>query len=105
MKATIYSNYGVLAHEKQTIYTADNPHMHADFAEKMTVIIPDEYEPYETESGSVALSVPNGFNPYLLSELLATSSHHKPELHYVDRSGKRHHIVLECAEPDNGEED
>lgn len=100
-ETTIYANYGVLAHDKETVFTATAPHAHADFAEKITVIIPDQYEPYETQSGEVALSVPNGFNPYLLSEVLVSGKDGGPWLRYVDRDGHYHQYALDCPIPVN----
>ena len=36
-----YANYGVLAHEKQIIFTAYNPDAHADYAEEVEYTIPE----------------------------------------------------------------
>ena len=87
MDVKIYDNYGVLAHEKQHVYTTA-PEATAAVSEPFYIIIPEGMHPYVTESGEVALEVPDGYNPYLLRELLATARDGMPIIHYIDRNGK-----------------
>lgn len=95
MKAIIYANYGVLAHEYQTIYTVTAPHANATCHETCTVSIPDGYKPYETAHGDIALTIGN--RDYLLSEILASTKTGAPCLIWVD-GGVTHRIVLRIVE-------
>lgn len=96
MKVTIYANFGVLAHEYQIIYTATAPHRHAKVAEQVTVEIPDEYQPYETATGEVALSLPGMSWTYLLSEVLG-SMDRLPAITWFDGQ-HTHRKMLRVAE-------
>ena len=89
MDVMIYDNYGVLAHEKQHVYTTA-PESTAVISEPFYIILPEDLHPYLTEAGEVALSVPDGFNPYLLRELLATAPDGMPILSYIGRDGRQH---------------
>lgn len=89
MDVMIYDNYGVLAHEKQHVYTIA-PEATADVSEPFYIIIPEGMHPYITTEGFVALSVPSGHNPYLLQDLLDTARDGMPILRYIGRDGKRH---------------
>nr|DAT51551.1 MAG TPA: hypothetical protein [Caudoviricetes sp.] len=68
MKVTIYANYGVLAAEKRCVYTFPCSAETADVSERIDVIIPDKYAPYETETGNIVLTI--GGCKYLLREVL-----------------------------------
>lgn len=93
MEALVYDNYGVLAHEKQHVYTAMSPEATAKVSEPFYLIIPDSMSPYITASGEVALSVPDGYNPYLLRELLFTGDDGMPVLRWIDRHNKVHEYI------------
>jgi hypothetical protein len=93
MKVKIYENHGVLAHEKQSVYTTA-PAATATLSEPIYILIPEDMHPYVTVSGEVALEVMDGFNPYLLHELLVTGHAGTPALQYVDRHGGSHTIYL-----------
>lgn len=95
MKATIYADYGVLAHERQTIYTACNQHVYAKYSERITVEIPDKFNPYVTADGSIALRI-NGI-PYMLDEVLATTAADNPCIMWYNDSG-RHIERLDVVE-------
>ena len=44
MRFEIYKNYGVLGAEKKYVYTFKVPHLHGDFAERLSVELPmNEY--------------------------------------------------------------
>ncbi len=66
MEAKIYANYGVLAHEKQPVYTTIP--IVDELADELTVIIPDEYEPYMSVCGNICVIV-DGLR-YTLSEAM-----------------------------------
>ena len=86
MKKQIFANYGMLGHEKQTVYTADYPG--SDIYDVVTVDIPDRFEVYETVTGSSAIIDPvNGH--YLLNDTLA-SINDLPYLSIVSYAGKRY---------------
>lgn len=89
MKATIFANYGVLAHEYQTIYTATAPHRHTKVSEQITVEIPDSFQPHISASGEIVLHVDGMPWPYTLDELLTTTTGKIPALHWYD--GQREH--------------
>lgn len=86
MKATIYANYGVLAHERQTIYTADNQHVYAKCSDRITIEIPDKFHPYVIADDSIALMI-NGI-PYMLYEVLATTADDNPCFMWYNDSGR-----------------
>lgn len=80
MKTTIYANYGVLVHEKQTAYTVA-PHEHATASEPVTVTIPESLTPRENEAGEIIVTL-DGM-AYLLSEVL-TNAGDKPVIRWYD---------------------
>lgn len=92
MNATIYANYGVLAHEKTVVYTA-TPHHQAALTEKVEVEIPESLNPSETMFGGIIIE-PNGSFCYELNEALC-QVREKPAVLYYDRNGKRHTVKLE----------
>lgn len=87
MKVKIYANYGVLAHEKETVYSTVP--MDAVTRDALFVEIPDELEPAEAEDGSIIITVSG--TVYLLSELLRTGKDCKPILQWSD--GRSVHTV------------
>ena len=89
MDVKIYDNYGVLAHEKQHVYTTA-PEATATVSEPFYIIIPDTLQPYVTEAGEIALILPDGFGPYLLAECLATNRDGMPVISWIDKNGKKH---------------
>lgn len=93
MKTTIFANYGVLAHEKQVIYTATAPHAHADAAEQVTVDIPEDYHPYETELCGVAVLLGQHKTPYLLNEALVTMQGNRPGLRWYEDGGEHRKML------------
>lgn len=67
MIVKIYANYGVLAHEKETVYTTV-PHEHATLSEPVLIDLPASVNPRENAAGEILVDL-NGM-PYLLSEVL-----------------------------------
>ena len=89
MDVKIYDNYGVLAREKQHVYTTA-PEATAAVSEPFYIIIPEGMRPYVTASGEVALELPDVLKPYLLREVLATGHDGMPTIRYIDRKKKSH---------------
>lgn len=102
MKTTIYANYGVLAHEYQTIYTVTAPHGHAKVSEQVIVEIPDDFKPYHNEAGEVVVNVPGMPWPYMLGEVLAAVDGELPGLRWYD-GRKWHRVALEVIDGDRDE--
>lgn len=67
METKIYANYGVLAHEKEPVYTRIP--IVDELADELTVVIPDEYMPYETIYGDIAVIISG--HKYLLCDAIA----------------------------------
>ena len=96
MKAKIFANYGVLAHEYTCVYT-ETPAATATLSEPVNVEIPDEYQPYETATGEIALVFPDGLLPYMLGDVLTTGKNDTPALRWVTGSGY-HYCALKIVE-------
>lgn len=79
MKVNVYASYGVLAHEKQPVYTVGNPE--SDINEKITVDIPEKFSPCENEIGDILVTIDGGI--YTLHEVL-TNKGDKPALRWYD---------------------
>lgn len=84
-----YANYGVLNHEKQTIFTYSNPHPHADVAEEVVITLPEGFVTSEDGLGSVFIAIPDG-NTYTVSEILRSWGDH-PVMEWYD--GQNTHRV------------
>lgn len=92
MKATIYANYGVLAHEYQTIYTTNAPHCHATVSDKLEIEIPDEFHPYLNETEDIVITIPGMSWQYMLDEVIGCADGF-PAICWYD-GGKRHKTML-----------
>lgn len=92
MDVMIYENYGVLAHEKEPVYTVA-PCEHAVVSKPFYISIPESLHPYMTQSGEVALEIENTFAPYLLSEALITGTDGMPRIQWIDKSCVRHAFI------------
>lgn len=68
MIVEIYANYGVLAHEKETVYTTA-PHEHATLSEPILINLPDSVSPCENFLGETLVTLDGKI--YLLSEVLS----------------------------------
>lgn len=88
MKTTIYANYGILAHEKQTIYTTAPTDL-ATVSEPVTVEIPARFAPGLNGFDEVVLTIGN--TDYLLGEILSHQGN-KPALRWYD--GNAYHWAL-----------
>ena len=92
MKHTIYANYGTLAYEKCTAYSAYVPMSTAVLSEPLVVDIPDEFLPYKAADGSITLTPPNPDNfSFTLSEILKDDANGDP-IHPL--STKTHKLTI-----------
>lgn len=91
MKTTIYANYGVLAHEYQTIYTANAPHCHATVSDKLEAEIPDEFKPYLNDAEDIVITIPGMPWPYMLNEVIGDADG-SPAICWYD--GSNHHKTM-----------
>ena len=82
MKIKGYANYGVLSHEKQTIFTITAPHPHTNVTEKIEIAIPDGWEVSENDMGEKLIHAPNG-KTYLAEEIISTDGEN-PILRWYD---------------------
>lgn len=94
MKTTIYANYGVLAHEKQTIYTTA-PTDEAVYSEPITVDIPESFKPGENAFGIVLVEI-DGSN-WLLGDVL-DSRDDKPCISWYDGPRSKHWKMLKVID-------
>ena len=80
MKTTIYACYGLLTHEKETVYGVAP----TDICDEITVEIPDELEPYVTVTGSIAVMLPSMTGekklPAMLEEVLCSTEEGDPAI-------------------------
>ena len=91
MKKKIYANYGVLAHEKKTLYSVESPASEIYDAEYVN--IPDELIIGENEHGQILLML--GKSVYTLNEALSAWGE-KPALCWHD--GEKTQRVLLTVE-------
>ena len=80
MKTTIYACYGLTAHEKGAVYGVTP----TDICDEITVEIPEELEPYETVTGSIAVMLPSRMSekklPATLEEALCSTKTGMPAI-------------------------
>lgn len=89
-----YANYGVLAHEKQTIFTVAAPHPRTKVAEKVEITIPDGWEVSENATGEKLIGTPDG-KTYLADEIISSYGD-SPVLSWFDGNNS-HRIKLNWA--------
>ena len=77
-----YANYGVLAHEKQIIFTADQPHSQAAASEEVKIKLPEWFSCLRSADQGLIITVPNGWK-YTADEILQ-SRNDKPVLVWYD---------------------
>lgn len=65
----IYKNYGVLGAEKRAVYTVGVPSSTAKCYDRLTVEAPAGWEIWESESGELCATTPDGTN-YPVREIL-----------------------------------
>lgn len=95
MKCTIYANYGLLGHEKETIYHTAN----SAISDALTVEIPEALAPYMAVGGLAVMLPVNGKpTPYWLNEVLrADRRTNNPVIRWYD-GNKRQTVALEIVE-------
>lgn len=87
MLTKIYANYGVLAHEKETVYTTV-PHESATLSEPIIIDLPASANPRENAFGEILVDLNE--TTYLLSEVL-TGTNGDVALRWFD--GKTRHYL------------
>ena len=92
MDVAIYANWGVLAAEKQCVYTMA-PAATAAVSEPRVVRIPAELRPYLTIAHDAAI-VPAGDWAYLLSEILTGGANETPALAWYGKDGRHRRVKL-----------
>lgn len=58
----IYKNYGVLTAEKRAVYTVGGPSSTAKCYDKLTVEAPAGWDVWESESGELCATTPDGID-------------------------------------------
>lgn len=89
MKLKAFANYGVLAHEKKVLFTADLPSGKATYSEEVEIMLPEGFDISENASGEQLITVPDGII-YLANEIL-NGYEESPALSWYDAEGKLHH--------------
>lgn len=88
MKTTIYACYGLTAHEHEAVYGVTP----TEICDEITVEIPEELEPYETVTGSIAVMLPSRMGekklPFALEEVLCSTEDGEPAI-LISASGSR----------------
>lgn len=86
-----FANYGVLAHEKQTIFTISNPHGRATASEAVEITLPDGWEVGESVTEGQLITGPAG--TYGADDII-DSWRDQPVLSWYDGQ-QEHRIALE----------
>ena len=87
-----FANYGVLAHEKQTIFTIANKHPHATVSEEVEITLPEGWEIGKNSFGEILIDTPTG-ETYTAEEIISSWGD-SPVLSWYDGQ-KNHRITLE----------
>lgn len=90
-KLEIYCNYGVLGSEKRNVYTCGAEHVHAVCSDRMTVVVPDEWELYKNPAGTAMVKAPWG-ECFEVNEVLQGKE--KPCFYALDGNMKGHRVYL-----------
>lgn len=93
----IFKNYGTLAAERRTVYTYGGAHYLSDYAEKITVKLPDNefFELEENGYGNLFVKSAWGWC-YEINEILYGNE--KPCFYALDKSMDGHKIYLDVIE-------
>lgn len=94
----IFENYGCLAAEKRSIYTAENPAATATAWDEMTVAVPDGWDAWENNYGEAMVTAPWGMN-YTVNQVLCGEK--KPMFMAIDEYGDKHGVTLRIIEIHN----
>lgn len=87
----IYANHGVLAHEKETVYTYSN--RQSKFCDEIYIEIPEGFKVYDQADGiGIILSADEGYD-YVVDELLKNVGD-SPAFAYVGKDGG--HRTIKC---------
>lgn len=74
----MYRNYGILGHEKRPVYSLSP----SEICDKVTVYIPNRYQPHWTIEGNVSLSLSG--DRYLLTDVIQTDRNDTPYITWYD---------------------
>lgn len=94
MEVTIYANYGMLAHEKETVYSMCPATV---VYEELTVILPDEIYAGENHAGEILVDFDGSGCLYPFSRLLCNHNHNSPALVVPNLSVHIKYIDLEIV--------
>lgn len=87
-----YANYGVLAHEKQIIFTVSAPHPHADVSDRIIVTIPDGWGVADNDMWGKLIITPKGAT-YTADEIISSYGDN-PVLSWYD-GAHSHRVTLD----------
>lgn len=73
MKIRAYKNYGVLNNEKKNIFTVSSPASTAVAYDEIEIDIPEEFQVFENNFGSLLIKAPNG-KTYFADEIIGQVS-------------------------------
>lgn len=86
-----FANYGVLTHEKQTIFTISEEHPHATRGEEIEITLPAKWQVSRNVFDELLISTPEG-RTYKANDIIS-SYEDNPVLNWYD--GENHRITLE----------
>ena len=89
----LYKSYGVLAHEKQPVYTLYSPA--SDIYDEVNVVLPDGWYTTQTVFDETLICSPDG-DTYFANEILSNWGD-SPALVWYDNRQKMHRIMLEVV--------
>lgn len=84
-----YANYGLLAHEYQTIFTADSPIADAVVSDELEITLPEGFGQYKNCRDHTVITTPDG-ESYLAKDILSSYGN-QPVLSW--RDGQKGHRV------------
>lgn len=90
-----FSNYGVFAREKQTIFTIASAHVYAKVSENVEITLPDGWSTSKNVFGQLLIDTPDGIT-YVADEIISSYGD-EPVLSWYDGK-KRNRIKLEWRE-------
>ena len=87
----MYRNYGILGHEKSPVYSLSP----SEICDKVTVYIPNRFQPHWTIEGNVSLSLSG--DRYLLTDVIQTDRNDAPYIAWYDPPRLRRNPLLTNA--------
>lgn len=77
-----FANYGVLQHEKRTIFTCGAKHPHATASVDVEICLPEGFTAHTNDLGEVLIEIPSGVT-YTANDIL-TSHNNCPVMAWYD---------------------